>query len=145
MAIDWAKICSEIVVALYGTRIVGEEDGWPQCLYPLEECSLGRYGKDPTTLHTYYYGAVPKYHETNGALSTLVSTLWHEKGWAVAWKTQHIRHPIFNREAIEYLAWVNKKPIAPMSWLRKGSIIAHGDTHREAATLAIHKALMGGS
>jgi len=121
---DWARICSEIVVAAYGTRIVGEKDGWPLCIYPLEECRDDGSG----TLHTYYYRLVPRYHEGEGLYGKLI---WHlrRRGWEFG-----ARH-----YAYHCIAYVNK---AGSKRLRKDSITAKASTYWEATTLAIYKALM---
>jgi len=156
---NWAQICSEIVVAAYGTRIVGEWDGvgeyppwgtapaaqiadWPLCVYPLEECEKGVRAGDGTTLHTYYYAPVPKYHE--GEVPWLCNEL-QRKGWLFGERYQPAhRPPLVEYDDGHMLAWVNKPPLTDRR-LRKDSITATAGTSFEAMTLAIHKALMEGA
>lgn len=127
---NWARICSEIVVAAYGTRIVGEKDGWPLCVYPLEECRDDGSG----TLHTYKYDAVPDYRDVP-QVGELKCYLTERLGWAFGSRSS-------GSVAGGYLAWVNKPPLAPRGWLRKGSITAAASVRCQAMALAIHKALM---
>ena len=132
---DWARICSEIVVAAYGTRIVGDKDGWPLCVYPLEECRDDGSG----TLHTYRYGPVPKYHSDVAEVADVQHYLRRERGWAMASRTNG------KWERRRTVAWVNKPPFAPNRSLVKTSIRAFSPRWAEAMTLAIHKALMEGA
>ena len=127
---DWARICSEIVVAAYGTRIVGEKDGWPLCVYPLEECRDDGSG----TLHTYRYGPVPDYRRVWNEHDVERYLAW-ERGWAFGSRSS-------GSLGGGYLAWVNKPPLAPRAWLRKGSTKATASVRWQAMALAIHKALM---
>ena len=141
--IDWATICSEIAVALYGTAIVGEQGGWPLCVHPLEECKLGRYGRDPTTLHTYRYAPVPKYHEDLDSLKELKGDLLSMRGWVVASKYVPRHRPAgAPYVGCNILGWVNKPPLAPNRSLRKESVKAKHRWGWTAECLAIHKALM---
>ena len=130
--IDWARICSEIVVAAYGTRIVGEKDGWPLCVYPLEECRDDGSG----TLHTYRYGPVWRYHEDVEMVLEVGDYLCRTRGWVTGSRTNG------KRERRRTVSWVNKPPFAPNRSLVKTSIRAFSPRWAEARTLAIHKALM---
>ena len=125
---DWARICSEIVIAAYGTKIVGERDGWPLCVYPLEECRDDGSG----TLHTYYYDAVPRFHMGEGFYSGLRGRLLWElrrRGWQLGMR-QYANH---------CLVYVNK---SESRRLRKDSFTAKAIDFWEAKTLAIHKVLL---
>jgi hypothetical protein len=135
--VDWAKICSEIVVAVYGTQIVGEKDDWPLCVHPLDECSKGARAGDGTTLHTYHYAPVPRYHKDYAELGFLEADLRWRRGWVVASRSNA-------SWVASYMAWVNKPPMAPNKGLRKDSIKAKAATWIAAECLAIHKALMAG-
>jgi hypothetical protein len=148
---DWAKICSEIVVAVYGTQIVAKYDGpareyapwgtlatlpeWPLCVHPLEECSKGIRAGDGKTLHTYHYAPVPRYHEDDATLRWLETDLQQQRGWVVASRDNA-------SWVASYMAWVNKPPMAPNRGLRKDSIKAKAATWVAAECLAIHTALM---
>jgi hypothetical protein len=136
---NWAKICSEIVVAAYGTRIVGEKDDWPLCVYPLEECRDDGSG----TLHTYYHAPVPTYFDDTFALAELKAMLRWRRGWVVAAKYSPRHRPTrVDYDGGNILAWVNRPPIAPNARLRKDSVKARHRFWWGAETLAIHYALM---
>lgn len=123
---DWARICGEIVVAAYGTKIVGEREGWPLCVYPLEECRDDGSG----TLHTFRYDAVPRFHE--GQMFGLYIDLYLRGWWVQA-----------RKYGDHYVGFVNKDP-ASRQWrrLRKDSVTVRASRYWEATTLATHKALM---
>ena len=149
---NWAQICSEIVVAAYGTRIISEWDGvgeyapwgtaradeiagWPLCVYPLEECRDDGSG----TLHTYWYGPVPRYHDQSWQLVELWDALRAHRGWVYGSRTAG------KFEARRTVAWVNKPPIAPNRSLMSMSVRAFDKGWAAAYVLAIHKALMEGA
>ena len=135
---NWAKICGEIVVAAYGTRIVGEKDGWPLCLFPLEECRDDGSG----TLHTYRYEAVPRYYKEPSEVAQLEDYLHWSRQWVSASRWQWLSSPDEPGKKEYYvLAWVNKPPLSPKRSLRKDSITAYGLFWWDAKALAIHKAL----
>jgi hypothetical protein len=129
---DLPTICSEIAVAVYGTRIVGEKDGWPLCIHPLEECRDDGSG----TLHTYRYAPVPRYHDRADHLDQIMTYLEGKPGWVFGSRTNG------KWERRRTVVWVNKPPFAPNRSLVKTSIRAFGARWAETVTLAIHKALM---